>query len=84
MTERQDDTLRRPAPDPVGLESDLLIAYSNSAENINNSIGNRVAVLGFASSTPHSTKDELLKLSYVLNKRERAERYFKEFHEKEP
>lgn len=66
------------------IEPDLLIAYSTSAENINNSIGNRVAVLGFASSTPHSTKDELLKLSYVLNKRERAERYFKEFHEKEP
>ncbi|GAB6265889.1 MAG: hypothetical protein STSR0001_13350 [Methanothrix sp.] len=62
---------------------DLLIAYSTSAENINNSIGNRVAVLGFTSSTPHSTKDELLKLSYVLNKRENAEEYFKEFHEKE-
>ena len=64
------------------IEPDLLIAYSTSAENINNSIGNRVAVLGFASSTPHSTKDELLKLSYVLNKRENAEIYFKEFHDK--
>ncbi len=27
MTERQDDTPRQPAPDPVGLESDLLIGF---------------------------------------------------------
>lgn len=64
------------------IEPGLLIAYSTSAENINNSIGNRVNVLGFASSTPDTTKDELLKLSYVLNKRENAEEYFNEFHDR--
>jgi iron complex transport system substrate-binding protein len=64
------------------IEPDLLIAYSTHAENINKSIGNRVPVIGFSSSTPDTTKDELLKLSYVLNRRERAEEYFDEFHDK--
>jgi iron complex transport system substrate-binding protein len=64
------------------IEPDLLIAYSTYAENINKSIGNRVAVVGFSSSTPETTKDELLKLSYVLNRRERCDGYFSEFHDK--
>lgn len=64
------------------IQPDLLIAYSSSAKAINDSIGNRVAVLSFGSSTPETTRDELLKLSYVLNRRENADVYFSEFHDK--
>ncbi|MDD1762197.1 MAG: ABC transporter substrate-binding protein [Methanothrix sp.] len=64
------------------IQPDLLIAYSSSAKAINESIGNRVAVLSFGSSTPETTRDELLKLSYVLNRRENADVYFNEFHDK--
>jgi len=64
------------------IQPDLLIAYSSSAKAINDSIGNRVAVLSFGSSTPETTRDELLKLSYVLNRRENADVYFNEFHDK--
>ncbi len=64
------------------IQPDLLIAYSSSAKAINDSIGNRVSVLRFGSSTPETTRDELLKLSYVLNQRENADVYFNEFHDK--
>lgn len=64
------------------IKPDLLIVYSTHAKNIDKSIGDRVAVLGFSSSTPDTTKDELLKLSYLLNRRERVEEYFNEFHDK--
>ena len=64
------------------IQPDLLIAYSSSAKAINDSVGNRVAVLSFGSSTPETTRDELLKLSYVLNRRENADVYFNEFHNK--
>jgi iron complex transport system substrate-binding protein len=64
------------------IEPDLLIAYSTHAENINESIGDRVAVIGFSSSTPDTTKDELLKLSYLLGRREQADEYVNEFHDK--
>ena len=64
------------------IQPDLLIAYSSSAKAINDSVGNRVAVLSFGSSTPETTRDELLKLSYVLNRRENADVYFNEFHDK--
>jgi iron complex transport system substrate-binding protein len=64
------------------IKPDLLIAYSTYAKAINASIGERVAVIGFSSSTPETTKDELLKLSYVLGRRENADVYFNEFHDK--
>lgn len=64
------------------IQPDLLIAYSSSAKAINDSIGNRVAVISFGSSTPKTTRDELLKLSYVLNRRENSDVYFNEFHNK--
>jgi len=64
------------------IQPDMLIAYSSSAKAINESIGNRVAVISFGSSTPKTTSDELLKLSYVLNRRENADAYFDEFHDK--
>jgi len=64
------------------IEPDLLIAYSTNAERINDSIGEHVAVLGFSSSTPETTLDELLKLGYVLNRNQRAREYVDEFHDK--
>ncbi|MHC1631943.1 MAG: ABC transporter substrate-binding protein [Methanotrichaceae archaeon] len=65
----------------LSLNPDLVIAYSTKAAEFEENLPD-ISVIGFGSSTPEITIDQLVKVGYILDKRDEAEHYLEEFHDK--